>query len=111
MVEIKSVFGRVDFRENEKKKKREKIVVGLFCSCKLSCLLPRYSPMVLGKRVRTGLTAIHPKPTCAQARAHLLKPWTHAHGRGNCYKKVMADRCNMTIIRRICLLSTRKWKS
>ena len=107
MVEIKGVFGRVDFRENEKKKK-EKIVVSLFCSCRLGCLLPRYGPMVLGRRVRTSLTATHPKRACAQARAYLLRPWTHAHGGGNCYKKFMASRCIMTIIRRICLLSARK---
>ena len=99
------------------KKKKKKIksihwemsgVVGLFRNCRLGCLLPRYGPMVLGRRVRISLTATHSKPACAQARAHLLRPWTRAHGRWNCYKKFMAGMCNMTIIRRICLLSTRK---
>ena len=73
--------------------------------------MPRYGPMILGRRVRIGLTVTHPKPACAQARTLLLRPWTRAHGGGNCYKKVMAGRCNMTIIRRICSLSARKAKS
>ena len=92
----------------KKKKKLSHIVVGLFHNNRLGCLLPRYSPMVLGRKLRTGLTATHPKPTNAQARASLLRPWTRAHGRGNCYKKVMADKGNMTIIRRICLLSAKR---
>ena len=66
--------------------------------------------MVLGRRVRTGLNATHPKLACAQIRTPLLRPWTRAHGEGNCYKKVMAGRCNMTIIRRIYLLSAKKKK-
>ena len=84
------------------------IVVGLFCNCRLGCLLPRYGLMILGRRVRTGLTATHPKSACAQARTPLLRPWTRALGGGNGYKKVMAGRCNMTIIRKICLLLARK---
>ena len=64
--------------------------------------------MILGRRVMIGLTAIHPKPTCAQVRTPLLRPWTRAYGGGNCYKKAMANKCNMTLIRRICLLSARK---
>ena len=66
--------------------------------------------MILGRRVKTGLTAIHLKPVCARARTPLLRPWTRTHDGGNCYKKVMAGRCNMTIIRRICLLLARKEK-
>ena len=50
------------------------IVVGLFCNCRLDCLLPHYGPMVLGRRVKTSLTATQPKPACVQARAHLLRP-------------------------------------
>ena len=69
---------------------------GSFCNCKLGCLLPRYGPMVLGRRVRTGFTATHPKPTCTQTKGPLLKLWSHAHGRGNCYKRVMTSRCNIT---------------
>ena len=52
--------------------------------------------MILGRRVRTGLTAIHPKPACAQTKAPLLKFWSHAHGRGNYYKRVIAGKCNIT---------------
>jgi len=52
--------------------------------------------MVLGRRVRTSLTAIHPNLACVQTTAPLLKFWSHAHGRGNCYKRVMADMCNIT---------------
>ena len=70
--------------------------------------MPRYSPLVLGRRVRIGLTATNPKPACTQARTPLLRPWTCAHGGGNYYKNVMVGRCNMTIIRRIYLLSARK---
>ena len=66
--------------------------------------------MILGRRVKTGLTAIHLKPVCARARTPLLRPWTRAHDGGNYYKKVMADRCNITTIKRICLLSTKKRK-
>ena len=79
-----------------------------FCNCGLGYLLPRYSLMILGRRVRIGLIVTHPKPACAQTRTPLLRPWTRAHGRGNCYKKVMEDRCNMTIMRRICLLLARR---
>jgi len=42
------------------------------------------------------LTAIHTKPTCRQTKALLLKFWSHAHGRENYYKKVMAGSCNIT---------------
>ena len=63
--------------------------------------------MVLGRRIRTGLIATHPKLACAQTKALSLKLWSHAHGRGNCYKRVMTDRCNITTIKRICLLSVR----
>ena len=62
-------------------------VVGLFCNCRLGYLLPRYDPMILGRRVRIGLTATHLKPICAQARTPLLRPWTGAYGGGSCYKK------------------------
>ena len=86
-------------------------MVGLFRNCRLGCLLPRYGPIVLYRRVKTGLTATHPKPNYAQVRAHLLRPWTYIYGRGNCYKKVMVDKCNITIIRRICLLLARKTKN
>ena len=34
----------------------------------------------------------------------LLKLWSHAHGRRNCYKRVMADRYNGTIIKATHLL-------
>ena len=71
-------------------------VVGLFRNCGLDYLLPHYGLMVLGRRVRTGLTATHPKPTCAQTKASSLKPWSHDHSRGNYYKRVMASRCNMS---------------
>ena len=80
-------------------------MVGLFRNCGLGYLLPRYGPMVLGKKVRTGLTTTHPKPACAQTKTPSLKPWSHAHSKGNYYKRVMAGRCNMTIIKGICLLS------
>jgi len=66
------------------------IVVGLFCNCWLGCLLPCYGPMVLGRRVRPGLTATHLKLACAQTKTLLLKLWSHAYGRGNYYKGVMA---------------------
>jgi len=85
-------------------------MVGLFRNYKLSYLLPCYGLMVLGRRVRNGLTATHPKPTCAQTKAPSLKPWSHAHGRGNNYKRVMAGKCNMTTIKRKCLLSIRTQK-
>ena len=84
------------------------IVLGLFHNCRLGCLLPRYSPMVLGRRVKTSLTATHPKPVCAQTKAPLLKLWLHAHGRGNYYKGVMAGRYNIITIKGKCLLSARK---
>ena len=87
------------------------LVVGFFCNCRQGCLLPRYGPIVLGRRVRTDLIATNPKPACAQARTPLLRPWTCAHSRGNCYEKVMAGKCNIKIIRKICLLSARKQKS
>ncbi|KAL0009907.1 hypothetical protein SO802_005015 [Lithocarpus litseifolius] len=57
--------------------------------------------MVLGRRDRTGLTATHSKPTCAQSKAPLLKRWSHAHDRGSCYKKVMAGRYDAEAIYRI----------
>ena len=41
-------------------------------------------------------------------KAHFLKPWSHAHGRGNCYKIVMAGKHNITTTKGICLLSARK---
>ena len=63
---------------------------GPFCNYRLGCLLPRHDPMVLGRRVRIGLTAIHPKPACAQTKAPLLKFWSHAYG--NSY----VGRCNIT---------------
>ena len=66
------------------------IVVGLFCNCRLGCLLPCYGPTVLGRRVRLDLTATHLKLAYAQTKAPLLKIWSHAHGRGNYYKGVMA---------------------
>ena len=64
--------------------------------------------MILGRRVKTGLTAIHLKPVCAQARTPLLRPWTRAHDGGNCYKKVMAGRCSIATTKGICLLLVRK---
>jgi len=75
-------------------------VVGLFRNCGLGYLLPRYGSMVLGRRVRTDLTATHPKPACVQTKTPSLKPWSHAHGKGNCYKRVIAGRCNMTTIKK-----------
>ena len=69
---------------------------GSFCNCGLGCLLPRYGLMVLGRKVKTGLTAIHTKPTCRQTKAPLLKFWSYAHGRENCYKRVMVGSCNIT---------------
>ena len=84
------------------------IVIGLFHNYRLGYLLPRYGLMVLGRRVRTGLIATHPKPACAQTKAHLLKFWSHAHGRGNCYKGVMTGRYNITTTKRKCLLSAKK---
>ena len=83
-------------------------VVGLFRNCRLGYLLPRYGPMVLGRRVRTSLTATHPKPACAQTKTPLLKLWSDAHGKGNCYKRVMVDRYNITTTKGKCLLSARK---
>ena len=46
-----------------------------FCDCELGYLLPHYDPKVLGKRVMTDLAATHPKPTCVQTKAPLLKLW------------------------------------
>ena len=54
------------------------------------------------------MTATHPKPAYAQTRVLLLKPWSHAHDRGNCYKKVMAGRCSIATTKGICLLLVRK---
>ena len=75
-------------------------LVGIFHNYRLGYLLPRYGPMVLGRRVKTGLTATHLKSAYVQTKAHSQKPWSHAYGRGNCYKIVMASRCNMTIIKK-----------
>ena len=69
---------------------------GPFCNCGLGYLLPRYGQMVLGRRVKIGLSTIHPKSACAQTKVCLLKFWSHAHGRRNYYERVMADRCNIT---------------
>ena len=64
-----------------------------------------------GRKVEIGLTTTHPKPACAQIRTPLMGLWTRVHSKGCCYKKVMADMCNMTKIRRIWLLLARKQKS
>ena len=60
------------------------------------------------RKVETRLTTTHPKSAYAQARTPLLGPWTCAHGREYCQKKVMVDRCTMTKIRKTCLLSAQK---
>ena len=72
------------------------VVMGPFSNYRLGCLLLRYGPKVLGRRIRTGLTTTHPKLACAQTRAPLLKFWSLAHGRGNYYKRVMAGKYNIT---------------
>ena len=84
---------------------------GPFCDCGLGYLLPRYSPKVLGRRVKTNLIATHPKLTCAQTKAPLLKLWWHAYGKGNCYKRVMAGRYNITTIKGSMLTVNRKAKN
>ena len=83
-------------------------VVGLFRNCRLGCLLSCYGLMVLGRRVRTGLTITHSKSVCAKTKPTLLKLWSYAHGRGNCYKGVMTSKYNITTTKGKCLLSARK---
>ena len=72
-------------------------LVDLFRNCGLGYILPRYGPMVLGRRVRIDLTTTHLKPACVQTKTPSLKPWSHAYGRENYYKRVMAGSYNMTI--------------
>ena len=69
------------------------VVMGLFCNYRLGCLLPRNGPKVLGRRVKTDLIVAHPKLAYVQTRAPLLKFWSHVHGKGNNYKRVMAGIC------------------
>jgi len=64
--------------------------------------------MILGRRVKTGLTATHLKLACAQTKAPSLKLWSYAHGRGNCYKRVIVGRYNITTTKGKCLLSAKK---
>ena len=82
---------------------------GSFCNCGLGCLLPRYGLKVLGRRVRIGLAATHLKPVCAQTKTPLLKLWWHAYGRGNYYKRVIADRYNIATIKGSMLIVS--WKA
>ena len=65
---------------------------------------PGLKTLLLGRRVRTGLIATHLRPACAQAKALLLKLWSHAHGRWDCYIRVMTGKYNMTTIKEIYLL-------
>ena len=51
----------------------------------------------MDKRVGTGSIATHLGPACTQTMPRLSKLWSHAHGRQNCYKKVMVDTYSMTI--------------
>ena len=66
--------------------------------------LPHYGPKVLGRRVRTGPIATYLKLACAQTKAPLLKLWSHAHGRCDCYKKVMAGKYNIITLKEMRLL-------
>ena len=93
-----------------KKTKSKPNVVGFFHNSRLGCLLPRYGPIFLGRRVKTDLIATHTKPSYAQTKAPLLKPWSHAHDKGSYYKRVMAGRYNITT-KGICLLSARKMEN
>ena len=72
---------------------------GPFWDYGLGCLLPHYHPKVLGKRVRTDPIATHLEPACVQTKAPLLKLWSHAHGKWNCYKRVTAGKYNITTIK------------
>ena len=62
---------------------------GSFWDCGLGCLLSHYGPKVFGRRVKTG-PIVH-KPIQGE--------WSHAHGRWNCYKRVTADKYNITTIK------------
>ena len=67
-------------------------------------------PSVLDKRVGTGSIATHLDPDCAQTMPHLLKLWSHAHGRWSCYRRVMANKCNKNNDKRNTLLSSKASK-
>ena len=51
----------------------------------------------MDKRAGISLIATHLGPACAQTMSRLPKLWSHAHGRQNCYRSVMAGTYNMTI--------------
>ena len=70
----------------------------------LGCLWPYYGPKVLRRKVKTGPIVTHLKPACTQTKAPLLKLWSHAHGRWNCYKRVIVGKYNLTTIKEIYLL-------
>ena len=72
--------------------------------------MSHYDPKVLGRRVKTDPIATHLEPTCAQTKTHLLKLWSHAHGKWNYYKRVTADKYNITSIKDKRLLLVKKRK-
>ena len=80
---------------------------GPFWDCGLGCLLPHYGPKVLGRRVKTSLIATHLKLACVQTKAPLFELWSYAHGRWNCYKRVMSNKYNITTVKETSSTTTR----